>query len=72
MKSQAAEQQSLTMEERLEKALGVLAFVVAEHGDKHLPLFQMIEGQLTDIRVRRKAQARRRDLAKAIGQLAQA
>jgi hypothetical protein len=72
MKSQMSGQSGPALEERLERALHVLASVVAEHGDKHLPLFQMIEGQLTEIRTRRKAQARRRDLAKAVGQLAQA
>lgn len=44
--------QDTITEERLTKALEVLSSVVAEHGDKHLPLLHMIEGQLTQLRAR--------------------
>jgi hypothetical protein len=44
--------QDTITEERLTKALEVLSSVVAEHGDKHLPLLHMIEGQLIQLRAR--------------------
>ena len=39
-------------EERLERALEVLSALVAEHGEKHVPLRTMIEGQLSELRAR--------------------
>ncbi|KAB0265352.1 hypothetical protein [Microvirga brassicacearum] len=40
-------------EERLERALEVLSALVAEHGEKHVPLRAMIEGQLCELRARK-------------------
>ncbi|MCB8821012.1 hypothetical protein [Microvirga rosea] len=54
--------QDTITEERLTKALEVLSSVVAEHGEKHLPLLQMIEGQLAQLHARKAS----RDHAQAI------
>lgn len=52
MNGQLNSQDPIT-EERLTKALEVLSTVVAEHGEKHLPLLQMIEGQLAQLHARK-------------------
>ncbi|MBZ6076851.1 hypothetical protein [Microvirga puerhi] len=57
--------QDTITEERLTKALEVLSSVVAEHGDKHLPLLQMIEGQLAQLHARKTA----RDTSHAVSGL---
>jgi hypothetical protein len=73
MDGRIVEQQGASsMEERLEKALVALSSVVSEHGDRHLPLLRLLETQLNDIRTRKRALERRRTLARAIGQLADA
>ncbi|QFU16674.1 hypothetical protein [Microvirga thermotolerans] len=54
--------QDTITEERLTKALEVLSSVVAEHGEKHLPLLRMIEGQLAQLRARKE----RREQAPAL------
>jgi hypothetical protein len=72
MDGRIVEQQGASMEARLEKALVALSSVVSEHGDRHLPLLHLLETQLNDIRTRKRALERRRSLARAIGQLADA
>ncbi|WP_210484174.1 hypothetical protein [Microvirga antarctica] len=46
------QQAGIITEERLERALEVLSALVSEHGEKHVPLRAMIEGQLSDMRAR--------------------
>jgi hypothetical protein len=45
-------------EERLERALEVLSALVSEHGEKHMPLRTMIEGQLSELRARKPVRER--------------
>jgi hypothetical protein len=52
------QQPSGITEERLEKALAVLSALVSEHGEKHVPLRAMIEGQLSDLRARQPRRER--------------
>lgn len=52
-------------EERLERALEVLSALVSEHGEKHLPLRTMIEGQLSELRARQPTRDRVPVYAKA-------
>jgi hypothetical protein len=60
---------NLVTEERLEIALQVLTSIVSEHGEKHLPLLQMVEGQLEQIHAKKAARERVRRLSAAIGQV---
>jgi len=45
------------VEERLAKALEILAGIVAEHGEQRRPLHDQLRAQLDEIRVRNKARA---------------
>jgi hypothetical protein len=72
MDGRISEKGGASMEEKLEKALDALSSVVSEHGDRHLPLLRLLENQLSDIRARKRSLERRRTLARAIGQLADA
>jgi len=59
-------------EERLARALEILAGIVAEHGEQHRPLYDLLKGQLDGIRARSRARDQIRRLAMPSSHLADA
>jgi hypothetical protein len=69
-RNETSRQQEMITEERLVKAVRILASIVAEEGEQYRPLLQMIECQLAEIHARKRARERVYRLSVAIGQVA--